>query len=102
MPDPSFENSVFLNCPFDREFEAIKQAILFAIVYLGFHPRIATERNNSAEVRLDKIVELIESSRYSIHDLSRCQAGRAGEIYRLNMPFELGIDYASGRFGRPS
>ncbi|GGE38889.1 hypothetical protein GCM10011367_11650 [Marinicauda pacifica] len=69
------------------------QAMLFCIVFLGFTPRIATERSDSGENRLAKIKELIESSRYSIHDLSRCQARTAGEHYRLNMPFELGLDY---------
>jgi hypothetical protein len=47
---------------------------------------------------LDKIRGLIESSKYSIHDLSRCQASAAGEHYRLNMPFELGLDYACRRY----
>ncbi|MEX6506546.1 hypothetical protein [Jiella sp. M17.18] len=90
----SFENSVFINCPFDDDYSPILQAILFCVVYLGFVPRLATERTDSAENRLEKIRGLIESSRYSIHDLSRCQATVAGEHYRLNMPFELGIDYA--------
>jgi hypothetical protein len=70
------------------------QAILFCVVYLGFTPRLSTERTDSAENRLAKIRELIESSKYSIHDLSRAQARRKGEYYRLNMPFELGLDYA--------
>jgi hypothetical protein len=95
---PDFDRSVFINCPFDKTFEPILQAMLFCIVYLGMRPRIARERNNAAEVRLDKIVELIEQSRYSIHDLSRAKAGRIGEFYRLNMPFELGIDHACRRF----
>lgn len=54
---------------------------------------MATERLDSGEARLDKIVELIRGSRYSIHDLSRAQAKAAGEPARLNMPFELGVDY---------
>lgn len=57
------------------------------------NPRLASERLDSGEVRLDKIVELIRASRLSIHDLSRVRATRAGELARLNMPFELGIDY---------
>ena len=93
-----FDRSVFINCPFDKKFEPILQAILFCIVYLEFKPRIARERNNAAEVRIEKILELIEQSRYSIHDLSRYQAGRAGEFYRLNMPFELGVDHGCRRF----
>ncbi len=96
--EASFEKNVFVNCPFDKKFEPILQAILFCIVYLGFIPRIATEQNDSAENRLSKIIDLIEGSKYSIHDLSRAQAAKKGEHYRLNMPFELGIDYGCRRY----
>ncbi|THD35114.1 MAG: hypothetical protein E7773_11685 [Sphingomonas sp.] len=98
MEDPDFHKSVFINCPFDKEFEPILQAMLFCIVYLEFKPRIARERNNGAEVRIDKIIELIEKSKYSIHDLSRYKARKVGEIYRLNMPFELGVDQGCRKF----
>lgn len=94
MPGKSFENCIFINCPLDEDYEPILQAILFCVVYLGFSPRISTERNDSGENRLEKIRELIEGSKYSIHDLSRCQANEKDEYFRLNMPFELGIDYA--------
>lgn len=94
-----FERGVFVNCPFDEEFEPILQAILFCLVHLGFHPRIATERADSGEPRLEKIIGLIAACRLSIHDLSRCQALRAGERYRLNMPFELGLDHGCRQFG---
>lgn len=98
MAEPAFDKSVFINCPLDEEYEGILQAMLFCVVYLGFLPRIATERADSAENRLSKIIELIEASRYSIHDLSRCQARTAGEYFRLNMPFELGIDFGCRRY----
>lgn len=93
MGGPAFETSIFLNCPFDKDYDAILQAILFCVVYAGLTPRLARERLDSSELRLDKIRTLIEGSLYSIHDLSRCQAGKKGEHYRLNMPFELGLDY---------
>ena len=97
-----FETSVFINCPFDEDFAPILQAMIFTVCVLGFDPRLATERSDSGESRLDKIRELIEGSKFSIHDLSRCQARRKGEMFRLNMPFELGIDwgcrhYSAGR-----
>jgi hypothetical protein len=98
LSDAFFKTSVLINCPFDKDYEPILQAMLFCIIYLGFHPRLATERSDSAESRLDKILELIESSKYSIHDLSRCQATKDGQISRLNMPFELGIDYGCRRY----
>lgn len=66
---------------------------------LGFSPRIATERSDSGENRIDKICGLIRQSKYSIHDLSRLRAGGVGEFYRMNMPFELGIEYGCRLFG---
>lgn len=98
MPDYSYDKCVFINCPFDEAFEPILQAIMFAVVYMSFTPRLASESNDSGENRLQKIQGLIESSRYSIHDLSRCQAKRKGEHFRLNMPFELGIDYGCRQY----
>lgn len=95
---PDFARSVFINCPFDKQFEPILQSILFCVVYLGFTPRIATESADSGAVRLEKIRRLVFESQYSIHDLSRIQARRRGEHFRLNMPFELGLDYGCRQF----
>lgn len=66
--------------------------LLFTIVYFGFEPRIATETSDSGSLRLLKIIDLIKSSQFSIHDLSRLRAKKINDYYRLNMPFELGID----------
>lgn len=99
MPHPDFNKNVFVNCPFDDKYEPILQAVLFCLIRFGLKPRIATERSNAGESRLGKIVELIESSRFSLHDLSRCQSTSAGEHYRLNMPFELGLDFGCKQFG---
>ena len=99
MVDSDFDHNAFVNCPFDVKYEHILQAILFCLVRFGLKPRIATDRSDAGEARLDKILQLIESSRYSIHDLSRCQASERGEHYRLNMPFELGMDFACRRYG---
>jgi hypothetical protein len=95
----SFERNVFINCPFDADYLPLLRPLLFTVVYLGLVPRIALERLDSGESRLDKIVELIRASKYSIHDLSRSEAASAGELYRLNMPFELGIDYGCRLLG---
>lgn len=102
MADPEFSRSVFVNCPFDRQYEHILKAILFCLVRFGLRPRVATERSNAGETRIDKISELISLSEYSIHDLSRCEALVGGERYRMNMPFELGMDFACRRFGGPN
>lgn len=98
-PVDEFDRSVFINCPLDADYRPIMEAILFCVIDCGLIPRIATERLDSGEVRLSKIVELIRASRYSIHDLSRVQAHEVGEFSRLNMPFELGVDWGIAQEG---
>lgn len=98
MPPP-FEESVFINCPFDDAFAPILQAIAFCVTDLGFYPRLAPENADNAANRLDRIVELVRGSKYAIHDLSRCKSNAVGEYARMNMPFELGIDHGCKRFG---
>jgi hypothetical protein len=94
----AFERSVFINCPFDDAYQPLLRAILFSVYYLGLEPRIAVERLDGAEPRIEKIIELIEASKFGIHDLSRIRAERAGELFRLNMPLELGLDIGCKRF----
>ncbi|MDR7229129.1 hypothetical protein J2X45_000192 [Caulobacter sp. BE264] len=97
----AFERSVFINCPFDDAYKPLLRAILFCIYYLGLEPRIAVERLDGSEPRIEKIIELIEASKFAIHDLSRIRAERAGELFRLNMPLELGLDIGCKRFRGP-
>lgn len=99
MTVPSFDRSVFINCPFDDHFAPLLQAIAFCVTDLGFYPRLAPENSDNSVHRLDRIIELIRGSRFGIHDLSRSKATEAGEYFRLNMPFELGIDHGCARFG---
>ncbi len=77
----------------------MRQAILFCLTRFGLRPRIASERKDADETRISKILDLIQYSRYSNHDLSRCQAGEEGEYYRLNMPLELGRDLGCRHYG---
>lgn len=93
-----FAKNVFINCPYDSEYYSLLRPLLFTIVYLNFNPKIALEGSDSGELRIDKILNLIKQSKYSVHDLSRLKAKKKGEFYRLNMPFELGMDYGSRRF----
>jgi hypothetical protein len=93
-----FDRNVFINCPFDTEYYSLLRPILFTIVYLGFNPQIASASSDSGELRISKICDLIQISKYSIHDLSRLKAEKKNEFYRLNMPFELGIEYGCRHF----
>jgi len=88
-----FEKNVFINCPFDAAYSPLLEALLFCVVRFGYSPRLATESLEAGENRLDKIVWMIKASKYSIHDLSRCKASCDGDIFRMNMPFEYGIDF---------
>lgn len=92
------DKNIFINCPFDEDYYSLLRPIIFTIVYLGYNPRISLENSDSSKPRLEKLLELITESNYSIHDISRLQSKEADEFYRLNMPFELGLDYSSKHF----
>ena len=94
-----FGNSVFVNCPFDDAYKELLRPLLFVIIYFGHTPRLASERSDSGENRLSKICGLIASCQFSIHDLSRIKSKKADEFYRMNMPFELGIDFGTRLHG---
>jgi len=95
-----FSKNVFINCPFDSDYYPLLRPLIYTLLCNGFNPRIAIENSDSGQLRADKLVELIKDSKYSIHDLSRLQASEKDEIFRLNMPFELGIDYGARRFSK--
>jgi hypothetical protein len=88
-----FKSNVFVNCPFDDDYRQLLLSVIFTVKHLGFNPRLSLERADSAESRIEKIVGLINQSKYGIHDLSRIVSEGGNEHYRMNMPFELGIDY---------
>lgn len=92
-PHPGFNKNVFINCPFDGKYDILLRPILFTIISLGFVPQIASQISDSGEQRISKILSLILKSKYSVHDLSRIRSEKRGQLFRLNIPFELGIDY---------
>ena len=90
----SFEGNVFINCPFDDKYiNDILKPILFCLVKNGLNPRLSLEISDSGEFRLKKITDIIKECKFSIHDLSLVKSKVIGEYSRMNMPFELGIDY---------
>ena len=68
--------------------------LIFTVSYLGFFPRLALEKADSGESRISKILDMIIGSKFGIHDISRIVSSSSNEYYRMNMPFELGVDYA--------
>ncbi|MGA3162458.1 MAG: hypothetical protein ABSC77_14720 [Terracidiphilus sp.] len=89
-------NSVFLNIPYDDHFKRLYIAYICGLIHLGLKPR-ATIEIPGGRNRLDKILDLIRSCSYSIHDLSRVQVARNLPFTtpRFNMPFELGLAVAA-------
>lgn len=99
----SFEKSVFINCPFDKAFiDDLLKPITYVIIKNGLVPRVSLEVSDSGQARLEKITDIIKSCKYSIHDLSIVKSKRANEFARMNMPFELGIDYGLRKSGSAS
>jgi hypothetical protein len=95
----AFDRNVFVNCPFDRAYRPLLRPLMFTILALGLTPRIALETIDSGQPRLARIIDLIRAARYSVHDLSRLRAEQPGDFFRLNMPFELGLDLGCRTFG---
>ena len=92
--------SVFINCPFDRRYQPIFEAVVFCVSACGFLPRCTKELTDAADVRIDNICKLIRECNYSIHDVSRTEvADQPYQLPRFNMPLELGIFLGAKRFG---
>jgi hypothetical protein len=91
---PEYEKSVFINCPYDAEFEEMFLAIVFTVAAFGFIPRSARDSEGRADTRIDRITETLANCKYSIHDLSRFTGEGIGNLARFNMPLELGIALA--------
>lgn len=94
--------NVFVNCPFDPAYQPLLDAIVFAITTCNYNVRSALEVADSGDLRLRKIIALIEQSEFSIHDISRVGLDAATGLPRFNMPIELGIALGMKHLGRSS
>jgi hypothetical protein len=95
-PNIEKKADVFLNIPYDGRFENLLLAYIAGISAFGFVPR-ATLEIPFSQRRLERIISLIASSQYSVHDLSRVELDRtAPRTPRFNMPFELGLTVGLG------
>ena len=72
--------------------------MVFTIFACDFIPRCAKEQPDSDDVRIDKIMHLIEISKYGIHDLSRIETTNG--LPRFNMPLELGLYIGCKKYGK--
>ena len=91
MPPLTDPTAVFLNVPYDEEFRSLYLAYIVGLYQLGFVPHLTSEIPGGGR-RLDRIIQLKQSCRYSIHDLSRVEVSVAPSATpRFNMPLELGM-----------
>jgi hypothetical protein len=94
-----YEQNVFVNCPFDHEYREMMHAIVFSVHDCGLVARSALEISDSSQVRIDRILTLIEECQFGIHDISRTELDPAHQLPRFNMPLELGLFLGAKRFG---
>lgn len=87
MPRVKRIESVFLNIPYDKQFEDLYLAYIVDLTQLGLRVNATLAVPNQG--RLESIIQLIEQSDFSIHDLSRIELSEG--IPRFNMPVELGL-----------
>jgi len=91
VPPPPDPRAVFLNIPYDEGFHGLYVAYIVGLFQLGLVPHLASEIVGG-DRRLNRIIQLIQSCRYSIHDLSRVELSSSPSAApRSNMPLELGM-----------
>lgn len=95
----AYEESVFLNVPFDKKYGRLFDALTFAIHDCGFVVRSALEVDDSGQARVVKILDIIEQSKFGVHDISRAGVDRQTRLARFNMPLELGFFLGAKRYG---
>lgn len=100
MKEDDYAQSVFLNCPFDDDYDELFNAILFTVHRCGFILRCSKEYDDTSKIRIQNIIELIKESKYAIHDISRVGLDEHNNLPRFNMPLELGIFIGSINFGQ--
>jgi len=99
MDTGRYSENVFINCPFDKEYLILRNALLFAIFDCGFIPRCALEEDDSGNVRFNKIQKIIAECRFGVHDISRTELDDQTQTPRFNMPLELGVFLGAKHFG---
>jgi hypothetical protein len=96
----AYHQGVFINCPFDPEYQSLFDAIVFAVADCGLQPRCALEIDDGSQIRIEKIFDIVAECQFGIHDLSKTELDKANQLPRFNMPLELGIFLGAKRYGR--
>ncbi len=96
-----YSDNVFVNCPFDVSYKGMFEAIIFTIHDCGFISRCAREENDSGNIRIVKIMKIIDECKYGIHDISKADLDPTSGLARFNMPLELGLFMGAKNYASP-
>lgn len=83
--------NVFVNIPYVPDYHQLQATLLATLIQAGLVPILASLRSEGQPIRLCKICELMQISKYCVSDFS------IAELH--NMPFELGFFLGLGRQG---
>ena len=92
------KDNVFINCPFDQTYQPLFRAVVFTIHRCGFAARCALEEDSTGDIRINKIIDIINECPYGVHDISKADLDEQSKLARFNMPLELGIFIGAHRF----
>lgn len=96
---PTEPNAAFINIPYDKTYEPLYLAFIAGLSGFGLLPRAVLQIPGSQR-RLDRILQLMCSCRYSFHDISLVALDtKRPPTPRFNMPFELGLAVAWQKAG---
>jgi hypothetical protein len=82
---------IFVNIPYVAEYRPLQAAIVATLLKVGLRPHLASFKSEGRPLRICKICEMMQTSKYALTDLSFANLH--------NMPFELGYFLALGRLG---
>jgi len=86
----SYQTNIFINCPFDIDYYPLLKPLLFTVIFCDLKPRLS-ETTDGDHIRIRQIQELVNDSKYSIHDISRIIPKSKKDLPRFNMPFRFGF-----------
>ena len=99
MTKPRYADNVFVNCPFDDDYQPMRDAIVFTVFDCGYVARCALEIDDASDARIEKIGRIIADSKFGVHDICRTELDPDTNLPRFNMPLELGMFLGAKRFG---
>ncbi|MBO0939424.1 hypothetical protein J2I47_22940 [Fibrella sp. HMF5335] len=80
-----YQDNVFINCPFDKHYQPLFRAVVFTIQHCGFNARCALEEDSTGDIRINKIISIINECQYGVHDISKADLDEQSGLARFNI-----------------